>query len=95
MKIPIVNREYYIIYLEWFADMYWLHTDVFKWSNEIKKKYLKELNQLQRMIDSPLYGAVEDWNTKLSKFGEKIGFSYLKDLNGNDGVLYKIYKRSL
>jgi len=95
MKIPIVNREYYIIYLEWFENLYFIHTDVFKWSSDIKKEYIKELDQLQRMIDLPLYGMVESWNTKLSKFGHKIGFSYVRDLKGNDGNLYKIYKRSL
>lgn len=95
MKTPVVNRDNYIIYLEVFNDMYWLHTDVFKWTSEIKKDYLKDLNTLQGLIDSPLYGAVEQENTKLGKFGESIGFYYLKDLHGNDGNIYKIYKRSL
>lgn len=95
MKIPVVNRPDYVIYLEWFNEMHWIHTDVFKWTKDTKKEYLKDLNNLQSLIDSPLFGAVEDGNTKLSKFGSKIGFSYVRDLKGNDGNLYKIYKRSL
>jgi hypothetical protein len=93
MKYPIVNRDYYIIYLEFSFDMYWLHTDVFKWSKEIKKEYIKDLNTLQSLLDSPLYGMVD--NDKLGKFGKTIGFTYLQDLTGNDGNTYQIYKRSL
>jgi hypothetical protein len=95
MKIPVVNREYYIIYIEYFNDMHWLHTDVFKWSAEIKKEYVKDLDTLQKLIDCKLYGMVEDYNNKLSKFGESIGFNYLQNLQGNDGNMYKIYTRSL
>lgn len=93
MKYPIVNRDYYIIYLEFSFNMYWLHTDVFKWSKEIKEEYIKDLNTLQSLLDSPLYGMVD--NDKLGKFGKTIGFTYLQDLIGNDGNTYQIYKRSL
>lgn len=93
MKTPIVNREHYIIYLEFFANLYWLHTDVFRWSKAIKKQYIKDLNTLQSLLDSPLYGMVD--NDKLGRFGKTIGFSYLQDLTGNDGNTYQIYKRSL
>jgi hypothetical protein len=95
MKIPVVNREHYTIYIEYFNEMYWIHTDVYKWSSEVKKEYLKDLNSFQSLVDSPLFGMAEDWNTKLVKFGETLGFTYLKDLLGNDGNVYKIYKRSL
>lgn len=73
--------------------MYWLHTDVFKWSKEIKEEYIKDLNTLQSLLDSPLYGMVD--NDKLGKFGKTIGFTYIQDLIGNDGNTYQIYKRSL
>jgi hypothetical protein len=95
MKTPVVNRPDYIIYLEYFNNMYWLHTDVFKWSAETKKHYIRDLDQLQLLIASDLYGLVEDYNLKLGKFGETIGFKYLRDLLGNDGNLYRIYSRSL
>jgi len=95
MKVPVVNKEEYIIYLEYFNEMYWLHTDVFKWSSSVKKKYLEDLNTLQSLLDTTMYGLVEQENIKLGKFGETIGFRYLKNLLGNDGNSYRIYKRSL
>ena len=93
MKLPVVNRPEYIIYLELFCNYYWIHTDVFKWSAETKRHYIRELNQLQLLLDAPLYGLVD--NEKLGKFGTTIGFKYIKDLLGNDGRMYKIYTRSL
>lgn len=94
-KVPVVNREHYVIHLEVFNDMYWYHTDVFKWTPEIKKEYLKDLDVLQRLTDSPFYGLVEESNIKLGKFGITIGFHYLRDLIGNDSKTYKVYKRSI
>lgn len=92
MKIPVVNRKEYTIYLEFFNSMYWLHTDVYKWTAEIKKNYIRELNQVQDLLDAPLYGIVN--NSKLGKFGESIGFSFLKSVRGVDNSLYQIYTRS-
>jgi hypothetical protein len=93
MKIPIVQTNEFILYLEYFNEMYWLHTDVYKWSAEVKKNYVRELNQLQSLLNAPLYGLVD--NDKLGKFAVTIGFIYVKDLKGNDGNVYKIYTRSL
>lgn len=92
MKFPVVNRPEYVMYLELFENLYWLHTDVLKWSAEIKKRYIVDLNKLQELIDAPLYGLVD--TDKLGKFGETIGFKFIKPLLGNDGNTYKIYKRS-
>ena len=93
MKLPVVNRPEYTIYLEFFNNMYWLHSDVYKWSAETKKNYIRELNQLQMLLEAPLYGVVD--NPKLGKFGTTIGFSFLQNVIGNDNNLYQIYVRSL
>lgn len=93
MKIPIVNRKEYTQYIEFFDNVYWLHTDVHEWSAEIKKKYILELDKLQSLLNAPMYGLVD--NDKLGKFGETIGFNYLRSVIGNDGNTYKIYIRSI
>jgi hypothetical protein len=92
-KFPVVNRQEYIMYLELFSNLYWLHTDVFKWSAETKKHYIRDLNQLQSLLNAPLYAMID--NGKLSKFSKTIGFEYLKNLIGNDGNVYQINVRSL
>ena len=93
MKIPIVLSEHYIIYIEWFNNLVFIHTDVFKWTAEIKKHYIRDLNQLQSLLNLPMYGLVD--NDKLGKFGESIGFKFVKTVIGDDGNTYQIYSRSL
>ena len=93
MKIPIVQNNNYIIYLEYFSDLYWLHTDVFNWTSKVKKKFLYDLNSIQSLLHDELFALID--NDKLEKFAKLIGFTYVKDLTGKDNNIYKIYHRSL
>jgi len=93
LKLPLVNNQNYIIYLEYFNNLYWLHTDVFKWSSVIKKQFVKDLDTLQRLVNSDLFGLVD--NHKLGKFGTTIGFKFLQEITGTDNNQYKVYTRRL
>jgi hypothetical protein len=93
MKIPIVQNNNYIIYLEYFSDLYWLHTDVFNWTSKVKKNFLNDLNSIQSLLNHELFALID--NDKLEKFAKLIGFTYVKDLTGKDNNIYKIYHRSL
>ncbi len=93
MKLPIVQNNNYIIYLEYFSDLYWLHTDVFNWTSKVKKDYLDKLNKLQLLLNDDLFGLVD--NDKLGKFGSTIGFKYLRNVTGSDNNQYKVYTRRL
>ena len=94
MKVPVVLRDDYIMYLEFFEGMLWFHTDVHKWTAEIKAKYLEDLNILQYLTNSPLVAMVNQRDKKLSKFGKAIGFKYEQPFLGNDKQMYDIYSRS-
>lgn len=91
VKTPVVQRQNYIMYLEFFADMHWFHTDVFKWTPEVKKKYLEDLNLLQYLVGTPLVALVEKDNRKLAKFGESTGWAYLQPYQLNNGKEAYIY----
>lgn len=91
VKTPVVQRNDYVMYLEFFAGMHWFHTDVFKWNKEVKKKFLEDLNLLQYLVGTPLVALVEEDNTKLAKFGKATGWQYLEPLkldNGKQGHIY-------
>ena len=94
-KIPVVNRQDYTMYLENFAGMLWFHTDVHKWSNAIKTKYLEDLNLLQYLVDVPLVALVEEDNKKLAKFGKVTGWRVIDQMNLNNGKVGYVYARSL
>ena len=93
IKVPVVNRIDYTMYLEPCADMLWFHTDVRKWTPEIKKEYLKDLQTLQYLVAIPLAALVEEDNIKLAKFGKSIGWIKINQLNVNDKK-YDVYTRS-
>jgi len=94
MKVPVVLRDDYTMYLEFFEGMLWFHTDVRKWTSEIKVKYVEDLNILQYLINSPLVAMVNQRDKKLSKFSKVIGFKYEQPFLGNDKQMYDIYSRS-
>lgn len=95
MKVPVVNRDEYTMYLENFAGMLWFHTDVHKWSSEVKVKYLEDLNLLQYLVDVPLVALVEEDNKKLAKFGKVTGWKVIDQMNLNNGKVGYVYTRSL
>ena len=95
MKVPVVNREDYTMFLELHDKLLWFHTDVRKWTSQVKTKFLEDLNLLQHLVSVPLVGLVEETNTKLAKFGKSIGFEYQQDILGIDNKMYYIYSRSL
>jgi hypothetical protein len=95
LKVPVVNKQDYTMYLENFAGMLWFHTDVHKWSSEVKTKYLDDLNLLQYLVDVPLVALVEEDNIKLAKFGKVTGWKVIDQMNLNNGKVGYVYTRSL
>jgi hypothetical protein len=93
-KVPVVLRDDYTMFLEFFEGMLWFHTDVRRWTADIKSKYLEDLNILQYLINCPLVAMVNQRDKKLSKFGSVIGFKYEQPFLGNDKQMYDIYSRS-
>jgi hypothetical protein len=93
MKVPVVNRRDYTMYLEFYSNMLWFHTDVYKWTLEIKVKFLKDLDTLQTLVNVPLVALID--NDKLVKFAEVIGFKYEQPFKGTDNEIYQIYSRSI
>jgi hypothetical protein len=93
IKVPVVNRAEYTMYLEPCEGMLWFHTDVHKWTPEVKKNYLKDLQTLQYLVAIPLAALVEEDNIKLAKFGKSIGWIKINQLNVNDKK-YDVYTRS-
>lgn len=79
--------------LELFEGMLWFHTNVLKWTPEVKQKYITDLNLLQHLVSVPLVALVAETNTKLAKFGEVTGWKKFDKVVFNE-VKYDIYSRS-
>lgn len=94
-KVPVVIRDNYVMYLEFYENLLWFHTDVFKWTSDIKKQYLVNLNILQQLCNTKLLALIEITDTKLEKFAKSIGFKFEKSFLGGDSQMYHIYSRGL
>ena len=95
IKVPVVNRKDYTMYLELHDSFLWFHTDIRKWTLAVKIKYLEDLNLLQHLVSIPLVALVHEDDKKLAKFGKTIGFEFKQPLLGQDKKMYHIYSRSL
>lgn len=94
IKIPVVIRDDYVMFLEFFEGILWFHTDVNRWTPTVKTKYLEDLNLLQYLINCPLLAMINQRDKKLTKFTKVIGFKYEQPFLGNDKQMYDIYSRS-
>lgn len=83
------------MYLEFYENLLWFHTDVRKWSSVVKKKYLEDLNLLQHLVSVPLMAYVEESNTKLAKFAELINFKKDSKVMLENGEKATIFIRSI
>ena len=95
IKVPVVIREDYTMYIEYHSGFLWLHSDVRKWTSKVKIKYLEDLHLLQHLVNVPLFGLAHEDDKKLIKFGQSIGFEFKQPLLGQDNKMYHIYSRSL
>ena len=93
IKVPVVNRQDYTLYLELFEGMLWFHTDIRKWTSTVKTKYLEDLNLLQYLVAVPLVALVNIADHKLAKFGKTTGWYKINTLTNNDQK-YDVYTRS-
>ena len=93
MKTPVVIRDDYVMYLEWFDSNLWFHTDIFKWTSKVKQEFIKDLNTLQSLMPLPLIALVTEDNKKLAKFGTSIGWIKGNQImtlnNGSKAYIYE------
>lgn len=91
MKTPVVIRKDYIMYLELFDNLLWFHTDVYKWTSAVKKRFLDDMKTLVGLIGMPLLALIEASNKKLMKFAELIGMKEDQELIAGNGEKAFIY----
>ena len=84
-------KDNYIIYFEFFNNLMWFHTDVFKWSARVKREYLRDLQIVRSLINIPLLAFIERENVKLNKFARSIGMEQMQEVVSKDGAIAYIY----
>ena len=90
-KVPVVLRDDYIMYLELYDDLLWFHTDVKKWTAEVKKKYKGDLYRLLDLVGMPLVAFVGKDKKNLAKFGETLGWTKKETVMKDGNVTGYLY----
>ena len=84
-------KDNYIMYFEFFNNLMWFHTDVFKWSAKVKREFLKDLQIVRGLINIPLLAFIEEENVKLGRFSKTIGMEKMQEVVSKDGAVAYIY----
>lgn len=79
------------MYLEFWDNHLWFHTDIFKWTAKVKQEFIKDLNTLQSLLPLPLIALVTEDNEKLAKFGASTGWIKGNQIMLNNGASAHIY----
>lgn len=92
MKIPVIQNNQFVLYLEDVDGNLFIHCDILtKWSKEVKQNLKSWFNGLTSVHGKELYALHNPKDKKHEKFLRMFDFSYLKSFIGIDGNNYDIY----
>ena len=87
VKTPVIIRDHYIVYLEDYQGMMFVHCDVYKWNKTISKDLKSNFSILKKLLRTPIYALHEEClGNKHKKFLDKFGFVHFgnhTDTKGN------------
>ena len=92
MKVPVLQTPEFVLYLEEFDGLCFIHCDVLvKWTKNVKSKLAKWFDVLTKECGKELYALHSPNDKKHEKFLKIFDFSYLNSFIGIDGNNYDVY----
>lgn len=80
-KVPVIKTKDYVVLLEQHVDVGTLiHCDMYRWSKEIAKRFLRDLNILYQLHGGPIHALHDSKDRKHEKFIKLCGFTKARDL---------------
>lgn len=73
-KVPVCVRGEYIMYFEYWDDSIWFHTDIFKWTADVRRRYTEDVNKLLSLVECPVAALIREDDTKLIRFAKSFGW---------------------
>jgi hypothetical protein len=93
MKTPVIYGDDYVVYLEYHADLSFIHCDCHRWNKAVKVALLADLEGLVKIHRRPLLAIHEIEDKKHLKFLTMVGFTYHSELKGLDNIMRHLYTR--
>lgn len=92
MKVPVLDTDDFVLYLEEVNGDTFIHCDVLeKWNKTTKKKLKLAFDLLTSEYGKELFALHTPADKKHEKFLKMFDFSYLMSTKGIDGNDYDIY----
>jgi hypothetical protein len=92
LKVPVVETNEFILYLEEDHGFTFIHCDVLvRWTREVKNNLTNKFKELTTLYGKPLYAIHSKEDKKHEKFLKMYGFSYQNTIKGLDNNDYDIY----
>ena len=92
MKVPTIQTDEFILYLERLEQGVFIHCDVLvKWTKKVKQRLNDCFERLIDQVKAPIYALHIPNDGKHKKFLELYGFQYCDRVTGLDGNEYEIY----
>lgn len=93
MKVPVVIRPQYTIWLEAFDGQTFVHCDVREWGAKVARHMSLDMDRLREMQGRDMYAINEPTGCKKhQRFMRMMGFSYFCDVASTEGLLH-VFKR--
>jgi len=73
-KVPVCIRKDYIVYLELFDNLLWIHVDIKRWSAKVKRDGQRDFVLIQSLIGKPIAALVREDDIKLARFARSFGW---------------------
>ena len=93
MKTPVIQSDNYIVYLEYFADLSFIHCDCYHWNKTVKAALLADLDKLFEIHRKPILAIHDVGDKKHLKFLRMVGFTFYNTIKGSDNIMRHLYIR--
>jgi hypothetical protein len=90
-KVPVVLRKDYVIYLELFQNNLWFHTDIYRWTPQVKRDFNKSVDCLLELVGVDVVALIQEDNKKLEKFAKTFQWTHKGQINLLDGTRAAVY----
>jgi hypothetical protein len=94
MKQPVIRNNDYILYLEFAFKSTFIHCDCFRWTKEVKKRLISDLDKLCALRTEPIFAIHEIDDKKHLKFITMMGFTHFMDFTGADDKMRQLFVRN-
>jgi hypothetical protein len=92
-KTPVVSRDEYTIFFEFYEGVNFIHCDVYHWNKTVRKQLEEDFSTLKTLYGKAIYALHEEFREdKHIKFLKTFGFKPFKSVYDENGSKLDIYR---